>query len=133
MGSLRDSVSRYGCQQYFLRMSRIMSCSSQSQDSKTLGLEFPATLLGSADFIVERWQLPLLARNGPERVSWRCLLLGVEPTCRAAGQTSQFDPYRKSAQGPCSNPSARPSSTPPLPMTGWSSDKLPIARVGGPN
>ena len=34
-----------------------------------------------------------MALNGPERVACECLLLGVEQTYRAGGQTSEFDPY----------------------------------------
>jgi hypothetical protein len=43
---------------------------------------------------------PVLALNGPERVASRCLLLGVERTCRAGGQTSEFDPTQTLALGP---------------------------------
>src|SRR5277367_6681663 len=39
---------------------------------------------------------PVLAPTGPERAARRGLLLVVERTCRAAGQTSRFDPLRKS-------------------------------------
>jgi hypothetical protein len=33
-----------------------------------------------------------MALNGPERVAGQCRLLGVQRTCRAGGQTSEFDP-----------------------------------------
>ena len=33
-----------------------------------------------------------MARNGPERSAYRCLLLGVERTCRVSVGTSGFGP-----------------------------------------
>jgi len=35
-----------------------------------------------------------VAPNGPRQPGRRCPFPGVEQTCRAAGQTSQFDPER---------------------------------------
>jgi hypothetical protein len=59
-------------------------------------------------------RLLFLARTGPERVACQCLLLGVEQTCRAGGQTSEFDPA--------------PTWTPSLRTTGFHPSKPSKAR-----
>jgi hypothetical protein len=49
--------------------------------AKSLGLEFPATLLGSADLVVERrWPLPKLAHRVVPRQRSNSVAFGVKRT-----------------------------------------------------